>query len=151
MITGFILVTPDRLSVSSFLPAAPPMSLSPCFQQAAIQPGHMEGCAFNSLCCLCVCAFNLTLTQLPKLRCLSSMQKVRIVRMAVCCGYEERQTDRQIMSQCCQLKLIQIAVFKYASATIQTYNINNLTALQGSICCIEPIKTKKKVRANGKH
>lgn len=60
-------------------------------------------------------------------------------------GFFLLRGNKLIMSQCSQLKMIQIAVFKYASATIQTYNINNLTALQGSICCIEPIKTKKKL------
>lgn len=37
----------------------------------------------------------LTLTQLPRLRCFSSMQKVRMLRIAVCCrgNKEQEKTD----------------------------------------------------------
>lgn len=53
----------------------------------------LTGCALFGLLCFCVCVWlMLTLTQLPRLRCLSSMQKVRIVRIAVCCGGQQSKT-----------------------------------------------------------
>lgn len=103
IIAGFVSLTPNQFSVSS---STLLMSL-PSFGQAAIQQRHMEGCVFNRLCFICaylcahayVCVI-LTLTQLPRLRCLSSMQKVRIVRIAVCCRDNKEKDKERKMPSC---------------------------------------------------
>ena len=108
IITGFVCFTPDHFIVSSSITVTLLMPL-PSFGQAAIQQGHMEGCltdcalfGLHPLCvcvcvCVCVCIL-LTLTQLPRLRCLSSMQNVRMLRIAVCCrDNKEKDKERKVV------------------------------------------------------
>jgi len=85
----------------SFTVAKKPM-LSPSEEPGslllAILPSVGWFCVKQTSFCVYLCV--LTLTQLPRLRCLSSMQNVRMLRMAVCCRGQQQQQQWERQERC---------------------------------------------------